>query len=110
MAFLRGEIYWINFAKRDPRGSEIEKTRPCLILSLSAANEHRSTVVVVPLTTSPLSAPPIAIAVPSAGEKSVAVCDQVTAVDKRRIKGKKGALSVKDLRAVEESVRLILGL
>lgn len=110
MAFNRGEIYWVSLPKRDPQGTEIEKTRPCIILSLSAANEFRSTVVVVPLTSSPQPVPPVAISVSSAGADSVAVCDQVTAVDKRRLGDKKGVLSSKDMRAVEESVRLVLGL
>lgn len=110
MSLLRGDIHWVNFPKRDPKGSEIEKTRPCVILSLTAVNVVRRTVVVVPLTSSPEAAPPIAIAVTSAGVESVAVCDQVTAVDKRRLKGKTGRVSTKDLQAIEQSVRLVLGL
>ena len=110
MSLLRGDIHWVNFPKRDPKGSEIEKTRPCVLLSLTAVNAVRRTVVVVPLTSSPDPAPPIAIAVASAGPDSVAVCDQVTAVDKRRLKGKAGRISAKDLQAIEQSVRLVLGL
>lgn len=54
--------------------------------------------------------PPIAIAVASAGPDSVAVCDQVTAVDKRRVKNWAGSVSAKDMQAIEHSVRLVLGL
>ena len=110
MSFMRGDIHWVNFPKRDPKGAEIEKTRPCVILSLTAVNAVRRTVLVVPLTTSPEPAPPIAIAVASAGPYSVAVCDQVTAVDKRRLKNRTGSVSPKDLQAIEQSVRLVLGL
>ncbi len=110
MSFTRGDIHWVNFPKRDPKGAEIEKTRPCVILSLTAVNAVRRTVLVVPLTTSPEPAPPIAIAVASAGPDSVAVCDQVTAVDKRRLKNRTGSVSPKDLQAIEQSVRLVLGL
>ena len=110
MSIGRGDIHWVNFPKRDPHGAEIEKTRPCVILSLTAVNAVRRTVVVVPLTFSPDPAPPIAIALASAGPESVAVCDQVTAVDKRRLKKKAGSVSAADLQAIERSVRLVLGL
>ena len=107
----RGDIYWVNFAglpNRDPRGSEIEKTRPCVILSMTEANALRRTVVCVPLTSSPEPAPPVSIAVLSAGPDSVAVCDQIAAIDKRRLKRRVAALSVADLREVEKSLRLVL--
>ena len=110
MSVKRGDIHWVDFPKRDPKGSEIEKIRPCVILSLSAVNELRRTVVVIPLTSSPEPVPPIAIAVASAGPDSVAVCDQVTAVDKRRVKNRAGSISAKDMQAIEHSVRLVLGL
>lgn len=110
MRILRGDIYWVNFPKRDPHGAEIEKTRPCVVLSVSVVNEQRRTVVVVPLTSSPEPVPPIAIAVPSVGADSVAVCDQLTAVDKKRLQNKSGVMSREDMQAVEASVRLVLNL
>lgn len=110
MRLKRGDIHWVDFPKRDPKGSEIEKIRPCVILSLTSVNDLRRTVVVIPLTSSPEPVPPIAIAVVSAGPNSVAVCDQVTAVDKRRVKNKTGSVSPKDLQAIEQSVRMVLGL
>jgi mRNA interferase MazF len=110
MRVQRGDVYWVNFPKRDPKGAEIEKTRPCVVLSLTEVNAQRRTVVVVPLTSSPEPVPPIAIAVPSAGTDSVAVCDQITAVDKKRLQKKFGALNKEDLRAVETSIRLVLNL
>ena len=35
MSITRGDIYWVNFPKHDPPGAQIEKTRPCVILSLT---------------------------------------------------------------------------
>jgi mRNA interferase MazF len=109
-AYARGEIYWVNFPKRSPRGAEIEQTRPCVVLSLTRVNEVRRTVLVVPLTSSPEPVPPIAVAVPSAGPGSVAVVDQLTAVDKGRLRRRVGALSAADLTTVEDSLRMILRL
>jgi mRNA interferase MazF len=101
-------VWWVDF---DPtRGSEIRKTRPAAILSVDPLNRARRTVVVVPLSSSPDPRPPIMVAVPSAGADSVAVCDQVRAVDKGRLARRRGRLSPADLRAVEAGVRTVLGL
>ena len=44
----RGEVWWVNL---DPtQGSEIQKTRPAVILTVNALNRARRTVVVVPLS------------------------------------------------------------
>ena len=95
----------------DPtRGSEIRKTRPAVVLTVDALNRARRTVVVVPLSTGPAARPPIVVATPSAGAGSVAVCDQVRAVDKTRLSWCVGQLAMTDLRAIEDGVRVVLGL
>ena len=44
----RGDIWWIAL---DPTlGSEIRKTRPCVVISVKVLNERRRTVIVVPLS------------------------------------------------------------
>jgi mRNA interferase MazF len=106
----RGDIYWVEIPNRIPTGREIAKTRPCVIVSVAALNKARSTVVMVPLTSNNKTYPPIAIAVPSAGINSVAVCDQVFAVDKLRLSSQKGQLDQADLELLDESLRLLMGL
>lgn len=104
----RGEVWWVDL---DPtRGSEIRKTRPAVVLTADALNRARRTVVVVPLSTGPTSRPPIVVSTPSAGAGSVAVCDQVRAVDKGRLTRRTGQLALADLRAVEDGVRAVLEL
>jgi mRNA interferase MazF len=110
MAFKRGDIHWIAFPQREPRGVEIEKSRPCIIVSHTGVNEYRNTVVAVPLTTGSREAPPIIIAIPSAGHNSKAVCDQIVAVDKRRVGKRVGSLTQKELSYFEECLRKVLGL
>lgn len=106
VAIRRGSIWWVEL---DPtRGSEIRKTRPAAVLSADALNRVRRTVVVVPLSTGPAPRPPIVVTVASAGEGSVAVCDQIRAVDRSRLTQAGGALSREDLRAVENGVRAVL--
>jgi hypothetical protein len=54
--------------------------------------------------------PPIVVATPSAGAHSVAVCDQVRAVDKGRLSRFSGQLAAGDLQAIEAGVRTVLDL
>jgi mRNA interferase MazF len=102
----RGSIWWVDL---DPtRGAEIRKQRPAVVLSADGLNRVRRTVVVVPLSTGPAPRPPLTVAVPSAGEGSVAVCDQIRAVDRTRLQRLAGVLSRADLRAIEDAVRAVL--
>ena len=104
----RGEVWWVRL---DPTlGSEIAKTRPCVVLSSSVINERRRTVVVVPFSSSPQSSPPLLVPVRCAGREAVAVIDQVRAVAKERLDKCMGELSPRDLEAIEQSLREILEL
>jgi mRNA interferase MazF len=104
----RGEVWWVNF---DPsQGMEIQKCRPAVILTVNALNKARGTVVVVPLSTSAKPRPPIAVALPSAGQTSVAVCDQLCAADKRRFGKKICDLSSPDMALLTDSMKVVLGL
>jgi mRNA interferase MazF len=102
----RGEIWW---ARLDPTvGSEINKTRPCVVISNNVLNEHRRTVVVIPLSSSPRAAPPVMVGVTCAGKPAVAVIDQVRAVAKERLTGLIEKLPAEEFRAVEAALREIL--
>ena len=108
MSPRRGEIWWVNL---DPtRGSEIKKTRPCVILGTNILNERRRTVVIIPLSTGPEAAPPLLVAIGCAGKSAIAVIDQIRAVAKERLYGRLGALSPSDLAKVEEGLRTVLEL
>lgn len=101
-------MWWVNL---DPgQGGEIRKLRPAVVLSANALNRGRRTVVVVPLSTGPAPRPPIVVATPSAGAGSVAVCDQLRAVDRGRLTRQTGKLTSADLRLVEDGVRSVLEL
>ncbi len=108
MKIERGEIWWVNL---DPAvGREIKKRRPCVVLSANEVNRIRAAPVVIPLSFSAEAAPPIVLAVPSAGKDSVAVVDQIRAVDKKRFVNRAGALADVDLRNLELAAKQILQL
>jgi mRNA-degrading endonuclease toxin of MazEF toxin-antitoxin module len=70
----------------------------------------RKTVVVVPLSHGSKDAPPIIISIPSGGQDSKAICDQIVAVDKARVGKKYGSLTAHEFAYFEDSLRSVLGL
>lgn len=104
----RGEVWWVAL---DPtQGSEIQKTRPCLILTSDVVNARRRTVVVVPLSTASRESPPLLIALHSVGRPAVAVLDQLRAVTKERLRAKLGSVAPEELNVIEDGLREILEL
>jgi mRNA interferase MazF len=102
----RGDVYWVNL---DPTsGSEIKKTRPCVILGANPINKARRTVVVIPLSSAGTPNPPLVIEVDCLGRKALAVCDQIRAVDKSRLGKKADSLSTQDMEAIEIGLRQVL--
>ena len=104
----RGEIWWVAL---DPAlGSEIRKTRPCIVMSVKVLNERRRTVIVVPLSSSPNASPPILIPISCGGQPAVAVSDQIRAVAKERLSTRLGAVTTEEMAALEEGLRQIMQL
>jgi mRNA interferase MazF len=104
----RGEVWWVEF---DPAvGSEVTKTRPGIIVSNDAANRNLGRVIVVALTSNTERMYPGNALVTVAGTRSKAMADQIMTADKSRLKSLLGTLSKPDMKAVEEAMRLQMGL
>jgi mRNA interferase MazF len=71
-------------------------------------NEHRRTVVIVPLSSSPSAHPPISVAVHCDGRRALAVLDQIRAVAKERLRKRIGILAEQEMEAISEALRQIL--
>ena len=92
----RGDIWLVNL---DPTvGSEIKKSRPCVIISPPELNAHLRTVIVAPMTSKGF-ATPFRIPVTHAGTKGLVVLDQLRTVDKTRLVKRMGSVSSKTLNA-----------
>src|SRR5579859_875211 len=76
----------------DPtQGSEIRKTRPCLVISPDEMNRHLRTLIVAPMTTQG-RAYPSRVAVTFAGTSGQVVLDQIRTVDNTRLVRRLGSL------------------
>jgi mRNA interferase MazF len=86
----RGDI-WL--ARLDPTiGSEIRKTRPCVVISPPEMNRYLRTVIVAPMTTGSHSAP-FRIAVRHSGRNGLILLDQIRTLDKVRLTKRVGAIT-----------------
>lgn len=98
---MRYGLYW---ADLDPlRGSEVAKTRPVLVVSPDAMNQHIETVVVCPLTSQLHPKWASRVACDCAGQASEVAVDQIRTLSKARLGaslGKIGAITSAEVRAV----------
>ena len=93
----RGEIWLVAL---DPTvGSEIKKSRPCVIVSPPELNQHLRTVIVAPMTSRSFPAP-FRVPLTHAGTKGLIVLDQIRAVDQIRLIKRLGAITAKTLSLV----------
>ena len=86
----RGDVHLIRL---DPTlGSEIRKTRPCVVISPDELNEHLRTVIVAPMTTGG-HAYPWRIACRFQNRSGFVALDQLRTVDRERLVKRLGRLS-----------------
>ena len=92
----RGEI-WL--AALDPTvGSEIQKTRPCVVVSPAEMHDHLRTVIVAPMTTGSRPAP-FRIPVTFEGKRGLILLDQIRTLDRSRLTQRLGAVTARTLSA-----------
>ena len=85
----RGEI-WL--ATLDPAvGSEIKKTRPCIVISPAELHGHLRTVPVAPMATGSTPAP-FRIPLSFAGKRGLVLLDQIRTLDQSRLVKKLGRM------------------
>ncbi len=92
----RGEIWLVNLDSTV--GSEVKKSRPCVVVSPAELNNHLRTVMVAPMTSKGFAAP-FRIPLTHGGVKGLIVLDQIRTVDKILLSKKLGAVSAKTLAA-----------
>lgn len=112
----RGDVFWATLRPRS--GSEQTGRRPVVVLSHDAFNQTPGwrSVIVVPLSTSPAqrrrgpTAVVIAKGTGGLGHEGVALCHQVTTLDRHKLDRRIGSLPPSVLHDVESGLRIALDL
>ena len=113
-----GDVVFVNLPSHNPKGHEQEGRRPAVIVGVPLENVRYPVVVVVPLTTqfggwvdrNSALYPIIQAGTAGLPQKSVALCDQIRAVDIQRVIGYLGSLSVDEYLLIIDGVRRVLDL
>jgi mRNA interferase MazF len=94
---LRDEIWLVSL---DPtQGSEMRKTRPCLVVSPDEMNRHLRTILIAPMTTVE-RAHPTRVPLTFQSKHGQVALDQVRAVDRQRLVRRIGKISAATAQAV----------
>lgn len=97
----RGDVFLVDL--NPTRGTEIQKTRPCLVVSPDALNLHLQTFIVAPLTGGSHSYP-FRVQCRFQSRSGHVVLDQIRTVDRERLVHRLGRLSG---RALSKSLRVL---
>lgn len=105
MVINQYEVFLVDL---DPtKGHEIQKTRPCLIISPNEMNHSISTVIIAPMTTK--SHPyPTRIEIDFNKKKGWIVLDQIRTIDKTRLIKKMGKIEKKQIKQVKDILKEML--
>ena len=112
----RGDLYWAELRPRS--GSEQQGRRPVIVVSHDGFNETPGwqSIIVVPCSTSPSQKrrgpTVVALAKGTGGLPAdcVALCHQITTLDRSKLTQRIGALPEPDLLAVEDGIRAAIDL
>lgn len=97
--------YAIVLVNLDPTlGSEIQKTRPCVIVSPNEMNKYLNTVVILPMTSS-LQEYPTRIPVNYNDKRGMIAIDQIRTVDKKRIIKLLGKLNKTEIKITKDVIK-----
>lgn len=104
----RGEVFWANL---DPTvGTEINKKRPCLIISCDEGNEISSRVTVAAITSSVKAVHPFQVKIHMKNKEGKILLNQIRTIDKQRLDGKIVSLDQETMSQVDKALKVALAL
>ena len=102
---MKYEQYQIILVNLDPAiGSEIKKTRPCVIVSPNEMNKHIRTIIIAPLTSTSNNYP-TRVKISYNDKTSWIVVDQIRTIDKRRVIKTLGELSKSEIKTLKSVIK-----
>lgn len=104
----RGEVFWVNL---DPTlGTEINKCRPCLIISCDEGNEASSRVTVAAITSSIKTVYPFQVKIFMQNKDGKVLLNQIRTIDKQRLDKKIATLDKETMLQVDKALKISLAL
>ena len=101
------DVYWVDL--NPTIGAEMQKIRPCVIVSPKELNNHLDTVIIAPIT-SAVHGYPYRVACRIMERDGEIATDQIRTIDKRRLREHMGALSKTDMQRVNDAIGVSFGL
>ncbi|HBW38728.1 MAG TPA: transcriptional regulator [Desulfosporosinus sp.] len=99
-------LYWVDL--NPTKGAEINKTRPCVVISPLEMNEHLRTVMIAPVTSRGREGYPTRVRLTISDVAGWIVLDQIRTVDKARLCEKIGVLEAATILNVKCTIREML--
>ena len=105
MELKQYEVVLVNL---DPtQGSEMKKTRPCVVISPNEMNRYLRTIIIAPLTTQ-IRDYPTRVEVLVQGKNAWMVLDQIRTIDRNRVIKKLGLISKEEVQMCKKVIRQML--
>ena len=99
------DIFWVNL---DPiEGSEMAKTRPCVVISPNEMNDYLKTVTIVPLTTN-LKPVRWRVRVYCDGQNGMVALDHIRSVSKTRLCNYISSLQISEIKSIKQVLKEML--
>jgi mRNA interferase MazF len=84
-------------------GSEISKTRPCVVVSPDEMNHYLNTIVIIHITSSPKKYP-TRVSISNHGVKGMAAVDQTRTIGRQRIVKNIGSLEIETIEKIKKTI------
>ena len=84
------DVYWVDL--NPTIGAEMQKTRPCVVVSPQELNDHLDTVIIIPIT-SAIHGYPYRVGCRIMGRNGEMATDQIRTIDKKRLKNRISTLT-----------------
>ena len=99
-------VYWVDL--NPTKGAEINKTRPCVVISPSEMNKHLQTIIIAPVTSRGREGYPTRLRFKVKTLEGWIVLDQIRAIDRRRLCEKIGDLNATEVQIVKSIIKEML--
>ena len=99
-------VFWVDL--NPTRGAEINKTRPCVIISPVEMNTYLRTIIVAPITSKGRAGYPTRVKITLNNVENWIVLDQIRAIDKARLCDRIGKLTSQEILAVKNVIKEML--